>query len=152
LEQIEEDYNVRRQHGEDLQPFKCGLHSFRKILKKIGFVFGKIGIRDAILQRPDIVQRRGEYLKAMRENEKSNNPLPVVYTDETWIDPHARTGKAWVPKKLSAPEERLKYTYRKHKASRGPRLIVLNAGMCLFSRFCVFNRHSSHFVLICLIY
>jgi len=126
--QIREEENGRRLRGETFTPFHCSLYTFRKLLHKIGFKFGKINNRDVILQRPDIVARRYEYLSAMRHNRRLDNPKPVIYTDETWIDPFARTGKAWVLRKSNDYRERSQYTYQKNKCGRGPRIIVLHAG------------------------
>jgi len=51
--------------------------------------------------------------------------------DESWIDPHARSGKAWVPKaKQFDYEERLHYSYQKHHMNRGKRIIMIHAGKC----------------------
>lgn len=47
---------------------------------------------------------------------------------ETWIDPHSRTGKAWVPAIKMGYRERSEYAYKTHKPNKGPRIIVLNAG------------------------
>jgi len=100
-------------------------------LRKIGFRFGRINNRDVILQRSDIVAKRFEYLKAIRENRRSLNPKPIIYTDETWIDPYSRTGKAWTLHKAVNYRERSVYSYQKNKCGRGPRIIVLHAGRYL---------------------
>jgi len=132
VKQIREEENGRRLQGETVTSFRCSLYTFRKLLHKIGFKFGKINNRDVILQRPDIVARRYDYLLAMRQNRRSDNPKPVVYTDETWIDPFARTGKAWVLKKSNDYRERSQYTFQKSKCGRGPRIIVLHDGILRF--------------------
>lgn len=121
-----------RNKGHDFESFKMSKNTFRKVLHKLGYRYAKINMRDAILMRPDIVMLRGKYLAEIKKNDESPNPLPVVYVDETWIDPHSRTGKAWVLGKCSNYRERAEFTFARNKVSRGPRIIILNAGTFLF--------------------
>jgi hypothetical protein len=104
------------------------LETFRKLLHRIGFMYGRINKRLAIVQRPDVVNRRGEYLKRLRENENSPNPKPLLYSDETWGDAHARFEKAWVPCEIQRYSEYQDFCYKKNKSGRAPRIIIIGAG------------------------
>jgi hypothetical protein len=84
LERMEADSAATR------TAFRCSPKTLRRILRSVGFKFGKIDLRSVILQRNDIVAKREEYLRIMRSNRNSPNPKPIVWTDETWIDPHSR--------------------------------------------------------------
>jgi hypothetical protein len=103
------------------------LSTFRKLVAEIGFVFGKINQRLAAVQRPDIVDRRGKYLRRLRQNENSLSPKPIIYTDETWADANARFVKAWVPKTITSYDEYQDFSYSKNKMGRAPRLIIIGA-------------------------
>ncbi|CAG7667467.1 unnamed protein product [Allacma fusca] len=54
--------------------------------------------------------------------------LPVIYTDETWFDIYSRQSYGWVPRCAKTVQERKDFTFLKHKASRGPRIIIMHAG------------------------
>lgn len=123
-----EEEHQRTTSGEDVIPFKCSEKTFRLILHRLGFKFGRINTRDVLLMRLDIVNWRGKNISEMRKNRQSEQPMKVIWLDETWIDPNGRTGKAWVPKNPKNYRERSQYSYQKHKVSRDPRIIVLNAG------------------------
>ncbi|CAG7815582.1 unnamed protein product [Allacma fusca] len=68
--------------------FHCGMNTFRKILYSNGYKYGKINKRDAVLFDPRIVAWRGKYLKAIQDNDVLDDgaKLPVIYTDETWLE------------------------------------------------------------------
>lgn len=42
-------------------------------MHKIGYKFGTVDLRVAILQREDIIRWRGRFLKRLRENERDPN-------------------------------------------------------------------------------
>lgn len=73
--------NQERQNGKEVEEFNCHEKTFRKILHRLGYKFGKIHTRDSILMRPDIVRWRGRYLQALENNRKSENPMPVIWLD-----------------------------------------------------------------------
>lgn len=78
---VAENNNLRQSNGEVFKPFTCSEWTFRKILRKLGYKYGKINMRDAILIRPDIVTWRGKYLNALRKNKLSQNPMKIIYLD-----------------------------------------------------------------------
>jgi hypothetical protein len=51
----------------------------------MGFKYGKINERDGIVQRPDIFLLRGRFLNELWKNAASDNPMPLVYLDETYV-------------------------------------------------------------------
>lgn len=72
---------TRRESGEDVIPFTCHEKTFRKILHRLGFKYGRIQTRDVLLMRPRIVMWRSKYLNILRKNAKSPNPKKVIYLD-----------------------------------------------------------------------
>lgn len=62
--------------------FTIGAKTFAKVLKDMGFHFGRIDNRVAILLRQDIVASRGKFLKILRENNARDIPFKVTYLDE----------------------------------------------------------------------
>lgn len=80
--QIKENEDLERSIGKTVTPYTLSQKTFRKVLHKLGFKFGKIRDRDTLLQRPQIVQWRGKYLKAIRENRaKGPDGMKVIYLD-----------------------------------------------------------------------
>lgn len=161
IQDVREEENGRILRGEDVTVFKCSKWSLRKIIRQLGFRFKTINKRAVILLRMDIVARRWEYLTIMKQNRESPNPKCVIYTgkktpailnlhskifhstidflnsimyvsDETWIDPFARTGKGWVVNKPKTFEEEALYSFKSPKVGRGPRVIILHAGTAFF--------------------
>ncbi|CAG7827108.1 unnamed protein product [Allacma fusca] len=110
--------------------YHCSGNTFRQILKNLGYKYGKINTRDAVLFDPRIVSLRAKYLDIIRQNDalRTDSKLPVLYTDETWFDIHSRQSKGWVPKCARSVQEKLDFTFSKNKASRGPRIIILHIG------------------------
>ncbi|CAG7723442.1 unnamed protein product [Allacma fusca] len=110
--------------------FHCGINTFRKILYSNGYKYGKINKRDAVLFDPRIVAWRSKYLKAIQDHAKLDDgaKLPVIYTDETWFDIYSRQSYGWVPRCSKTVQERKDFTFLKHKASHGPRIIIMHAG------------------------
>ena len=77
---------VNGEADESLPPlFSCSKESFRSLLHKLGYVYGKLNTRSVILQDERIVRLRYKYLKRIRENDAlGSKQHPVVYLDETW--------------------------------------------------------------------
>ncbi|XP_035715958.1 uncharacterized protein LOC118439048 [Folsomia candida] len=128
MEDVKQEEDGRVSNGENIVQFKCSKWSLRKIIRQLGFRFKRINNRSVILLRVDIAAKRWDYLEIMKRNRESDNPKCVIFTDETWIDPHARTGKGWVISKPKTFEEAAKYSYKNPKVSRGPRVIIMHAG------------------------
>lgn len=76
-----ETENTRRISGEQVTPFTCHEKTFRKILRRLGYRYGKIETRDVLLMRPQIVMWRDKYLNALKKNRASENPKKVIYLD-----------------------------------------------------------------------
>ncbi|XP_035716534.1 uncharacterized protein LOC110841924 isoform X1 [Folsomia candida] len=128
MEEVKEEEDGRIARGETLTAFKCSKWTLRKLIKQLGFRFKTVDKRAVILMRSDIVQKRYEYLSVMIKNRQSENPKCVVYTDETWVDSYARTGKGWVINSPKSFHEAALYSFQNPKISRGPRIIVMHAG------------------------
>lgn len=62
--------------------FTIGSKTFAKVLKDMGFHFGRIDNRVAILIRQDIVASRGRFLRILRENSARDTPYKITYLDE----------------------------------------------------------------------
>ncbi len=54
--------------------------------------------------------------------------MHYIYSDETWVDSYARTGKGWVINSPKSFHEAALYSFQNPKISRGPRIIVMHAG------------------------
>jgi hypothetical protein len=115
----------------------CSLNTFRRILHQLGYKFKKINLRAGIIQRPDIVEWRGYFIRELKRNRELPVPLEVYYIDETWAEANARTGKAWVKHKMSNIKEGEEFTYASTKPGVGGRLVILNAGK--FQTHCIFG-------------
>lgn len=71
---------IRQTHFVELDPdFSCHSKTFRKVLKKMGFVYKKTDDRIMLLQRPDIVAWRLQYIRKLDENSKLDKPLKLVF-------------------------------------------------------------------------
>jgi len=76
--------------------FYCSFKFFKGLSREIVFTYRLINNRAAIVQRLNIIQWRGRYLKSLRENKVLGNATkPVICTDETWIDPFSRSGNMY---------------------------------------------------------
>lgn len=113
-------------------PYTISAKTFAKVLKDMGFYYGKIDKRVALLMRQDILAWRGRYLKALRENQLRTSPFKVTFLDETWIDPNLKSKKGWTLKRPKSYRESLKYSYGRLKQGHGPRIIALAAGVRKF--------------------
>jgi len=61
------------------EPFTCCLKSFKRFVKLLGYTYAKIDTRAGIIQRPDIVEWRGRYLRHLRENAAKETPKKLIY-------------------------------------------------------------------------
>ena len=99
--------------------FNGSKETFRKILRNMGFRFQKCkNKRHILIERRDIVARRAEYLRALRNNDKGPQK-PVVYTDETWLHTHYTVQKCWQDETMPGVLV---------NSSAGERLIIVHAG------------------------
>ncbi|XP_035710536.1 uncharacterized protein LOC118436476 [Folsomia candida] len=75
----DDDDVLERTSSEPITRFKCSLYTFRKLMHKIGYKFGTVDLRVAILQREDIIRWRGRFLKRLRENERDPNKKNYIH-------------------------------------------------------------------------
>jgi hypothetical protein len=61
------------------EKFSCCQETFNKYVHLLGYKYGKIDTRKAIIQRPDIVKWRGSYIRRIRENDAAPVPKKLVY-------------------------------------------------------------------------
>ncbi|XP_064099871.1 uncharacterized protein LOC135210878 isoform X1 [Macrobrachium nipponense] len=84
--------------------------SLYKLVKNIGFNFRKVQSGRAILmEKEDIVAARNKYLRELKTNRESSQPLQEVYLDETWVTDDETVGS-------------------KFRAGKGGRFILVHAG------------------------
>ena len=93
--EIGEEQEHQRAAGRRIKPFECSINTFRKLMHNIGFHYGKINNRDVILMRDDIVAKRWNYLEALRKNQASANPKPIIYTSNKLDVMNSYTAEQW---------------------------------------------------------
>lgn len=93
--------------------------SLRRIIKAMGYVFGKRP--DAqVKERVDIVRKRHTYLREIKKHRLTGRE--IIYLDETWLNANHTVSRCWYEKenpstgKLQVP------------SGKGSRLIILHAG------------------------
>lgn len=95
--------------------------SLRKLVKKLGFRYGKVESgRHMLMERSDVIVARNKYLRLVDANRKSNNPRPEIYLDETWVNQNECVNKCWtLPDGSVGP---------KVKTGKGARFILVHVG------------------------
>ncbi len=104
--------------------FTGGRTSFYRLLRSLGFQYGKSNGRQFHLERGDIVAARHAYLRRMRPKRDCPTASPVIYQDETWLNASHTVKKCW-QKPSQANEEP---TGLKVPTGKGGRLIINRAG------------------------
>ena len=87
LKAAEEMGPVSGDDEESLPPlFSCSKETFRQLLHKLGYVYGKLDTRAVILKDERIVRLRHKYLTRIRQNDAlgEDKKRPVIFLDETW--------------------------------------------------------------------
>src|SRR5258705_642312 len=69
--------------------------SLKKVLRKLGFRYGRMDNRIVLLEKPDIAVRRIQFLRRLKENAALPEPRYVVYMDETWIHMYMKASQGW---------------------------------------------------------
>lgn len=106
---------------EDPVNFPGGETSLRKVVKEIGFRFGKVRTsRTILMERNDIAAARSKYLRILAENRASENPRCEIYLDETWVNQNECVRKCWTTKEGNVGP--------KVKTGKGSRFIIVHAG------------------------
>ena len=93
--------------------------TLRRLLKSMGYRYRKRANQpDKVKERPDIVQRRHEFLRKMKKLRLTNRK--IIYFGETWVNANHTVGYCWLGKDneggLPVP------------SGKGSRLIILHAG------------------------
>ena len=100
--------------------FTGGRTTLWKFLKKNGFTFKKQDGRRFLVQRPEIVMQRHQYLRKIKKLRQSKPQSKIIYLDETWINANHSPSKCWVDSEgkggLPTP------------IGKGQRLIIVHAG------------------------
>ncbi|XP_045121982.1 uncharacterized protein LOC123510713 [Portunus trituberculatus] len=100
--------------------FNGCIESLRKILKRIGFTYGKVDGRKFLMERNDIANARTQFL---RERRRHKHPAKkIVYLDETWVNQNYTVGICWTD---TASQQA---TGIQAPTGKGNRLIILHAG------------------------
>lgn len=74
--------------------FRGSMEQMRRILKELGFKWKKCATnRNALMERPDVIQQRIRYLKAAREAREECRH--VVYMDETYVNSSHTMSRCW---------------------------------------------------------
>lgn len=99
--------------------------SIKILLNNLNFKYKKCNDgRKFLMERNDIVASRVKFLRKMNEFRRNNDPRPIVYLDETWVNQNHTRGHIW---QNSDNTEGLKVPIGK-----GSRLIVCHAGSPAF--------------------
>ena len=74
--------------NESLPPlFYCSKETFRQLLHRLAYVYGKLDTRAVVLKEERIVRMRHKYLNRIRQNDAAGSAgHPVVYVEETWSE------------------------------------------------------------------
>lgn len=100
--------------------YKGQRETLRKLLHKLGFRFKKTQTnRKVLMERNEISAWRARYLHEIDKNNKSPNPKPIIYLDETYIHSSHTTGKCWQGEGVEGVLE---------PVSKGQRYIIVHAG------------------------
>lgn len=85
----------------DLPNFKRS--TFHKLLKKLSFKFLKRGRNSLLLEKPEIVLWRREYLRKIRTYRRENRK--IYYLDETWVNAGHTKSKIWVDESITSSRQ-----------------------------------------------
>ncbi|KAJ8980362.1 hypothetical protein NQ317_019249 [Molorchus minor] len=78
--------NGSREELKNRQILEVSNTMLSNILKNIGYHYRKVNGKKALIERPEISLKRIQlFLKEFIKNATSENPLDVVFLDETWI-------------------------------------------------------------------
>lgn len=101
--------------------YKGGITSLHKILRKLDFRYRKCNDgRRFLMERKDIVTARVAFLRKMHDIRNENNPRPIIYLDETWVNQNHSRKFIW--------QDSTKNGGLRIPLGKGSRLIVCHAG------------------------
>ncbi len=94
-----------------------------RIVKQLGFKYKKQCGRKFLIEKPEIVMLRHQYLRKMKKLRESKPPSKIIYMDETWLNANHTVGKCWMDADgnggIPSP------------LGKGQRLIIVHAGSSL---------------------
>ena len=97
--------------------------TFRKCMRAMGFHYKRTqGKMKVMMERPDIVVWRHEFLRNFREYRKQGRPF--AWLDETWVNAHHTVHHKWYDTTQSTDGEQP----QEAPSGKGQRLIILHAG------------------------
>ncbi len=105
------------------------LGALHKMLLKIGFVYKSQKRNAVFMERPDILEWRHRYLRAIRKYRKEGRP--IVYSDETWVNAGHVVNKTWQDTSIKSSKQAFMEgltTGLKQPSGKGERLIITHAG------------------------
>lgn len=98
--------------------FPWSAQTLRRLLHSMGFKWKKCQkYRKILIERPDIVNWRARYLRAVRQYRRDNTN--IIYIDESWVDNNLTFGKCWQSDNVNGILT---------NTSSSNRLILINAG------------------------
>lgn len=98
--------------------FKGSETSLRRILKEVGFTWRRTtNDRKALIEKPDIREKRISYLKALKQYREQGRP--IIYLDESYILSSHVQKKSWSDGSNNGVHTPI---------SKGERLIIIHAG------------------------
>ncbi|CAK1595274.1 unnamed protein product [Parnassius mnemosyne] len=89
-----------------------------RLLKKLGFKYGKLDERRTVMESPRLLLLREKFINKIRLRRSAGKN--IIYLDETWFDTHDTLKKVYTDNSPSCTT--------KAPCSRGKRLIILHAG------------------------
>lgn len=111
----------------DLPDFKKT--TLNTLLKEMGFEYNKRGNKSIMIERPDILAWRRDFLIAVKRFRKQGKN--IFYTDESWINTGTSVDKAWTDTTVKTPKQAFLAGLSvglKPPTARGPRFALVHTG------------------------
>lgn len=100
-----------------------------RLLKDMGFMYHNRTRRAMLIEKPEIIEWRHRYLRAIRNYRREN--FNIVYLDESWVNIGHTVNKEWTDTTVESHRDafvRGLSTGLKAPTSRGPRFVLVHAG------------------------
>jgi transposase len=100
-----------------------------RIMKKLGFKYGKKCRRSVLIEREEIQLWRRRYLRNVRMARRDGKK--IYYTDETWVNAGHTLAKSWVDTTVTSCKDaylRGLSTGLQNPSGRGKRLVIVHIG------------------------
>lgn len=114
---------------EEVPKWPLSVTTTYRLMLTLGFKYEKRNSKFYLLERPDLVQKRFEYLCNVLQYREENRSF--VYLDETFFNAHDTHRKCWRDKERERLDTRRNLTrpaLTDVPSSRGSRVIILHAG------------------------